>query len=178
MNTEQVNRWLALAANFGVLVGLILLVYEMRQNSELMRAQISMERANTNMVIMADIANGGELLQIDSKLQEEVRGFPNALDWSNSLTPEEKRRYQFWMFVRLVELNNDWFQCTAELMPREICQKDVRDNMQRSLHRFYELGIPFTRSQSDFVALMQEFARQQGLPEINDDGTWQESRGM
>ena len=32
MNTEKLNRWLALGANVGVLIGLILLVYEVRQN--------------------------------------------------------------------------------------------------------------------------------------------------
>ena len=72
MDTEKLNRWLALAANIGVLIGLILLVYEVRQNSGLMRAQISMERTNTNMQILTDIANGGELLPIDVKLQEQV----------------------------------------------------------------------------------------------------------
>jgi hypothetical protein len=91
MNTDRLNRWLALGANVGVLIGLILLVYEVRQNSELMQAQISMERAN----------------------------------------------------------------------------------MRRSLHRFYELRISFTRSKSSFIATMQELAREVGLPEIGDDGSWQ-----
>ena len=99
MDTEKLNRWLALAANIGMLIGLILLVYEVRQNSDLMRAQISMERTNTNMQILTDIANGGELLPIDVKLQEQVEGFPRALGWSRILTAEEKRRYEFWMFA-------------------------------------------------------------------------------
>ena len=99
MDKEKLNQWLALAANLGVLIGLILLVYEVRQNSDLMRAQISMERTNTNMQILTDIANGGELLPIDVKLQEQVEGFPHALGWSSILTAEEKRRYEFWMFA-------------------------------------------------------------------------------
>ena len=39
MKTETVNRWLTLAANLGVLVGIGLLYVELRQNSELMRLQ-------------------------------------------------------------------------------------------------------------------------------------------
>ena len=173
MNTDSLNKWLALGANFGVLIGLILLVYEVRQNSELMRAQISMERTNTNMQILADFANGGDLIPIDVKLQEQIEGFPTTLGWSEVLTAEEKRRYEFWMYVRLTELNNDWFQCEAGLVPPEICLNEVRSNMQRSLHRFYELEISFTRSENNFIATMQELARNAGLPEINDDGKWQ-----
>lgn len=173
MNTDKLNRWLALGANFGVLIGLILLVYEVRQNSALMRAQISMERTNTNMQILADFANGGDLIPIDVKLAEQVDGFPGSLGWSSILTAEEKRRYEFWMYVRLTELNNDWFQCEEGLVPFEICRNDIRANMRRSLHRFYELGISFTRSDSSFIATMQELALEVGLPEINDDGTWQ-----
>jgi hypothetical protein len=172
VDTDKLNRWLALAANFGVLIGLILLVYEVRQNSDLMRAQISMERTNTNMQILADFANGGELIPIDVKLREEVKGFPKALGWSANLSTEERRRYEFWMFVRLVELNNDWFQCTEGFVPAETCRREVRGNMRRSLHRFYELGISFTRSESSFIAVMQELAPLEGLPEIKDDGSW------
>jgi len=173
MNTDRLNRWLALGANVGVLIGLILLVYEVRQNSDLMRAQISMERTTTNMQILADFANGGDLIPIDVKLQERVEGFPGALGWSEILTAEEKRRYEFWMYVRLTELNNDWFQCAEGLVPPETCRKEVRASMRRSLHRFYELGISFARSESSFIVAMQELAREEGLPEINDDGTWQ-----
>lgn len=173
MNTDRLNRWLALGANIGVLIGLLLLIYEMRQNSELMRAQISMERTNTNMQILADFANGGELIPIDVKLQEQVDGFPQALGWSEILTAEERRRYEFWMFVRLVELNNDWFQCTVGFVPEETCIKEVRSSMRASLHRFHEFGISFTRSDSSFVREMQELTRAEGLPKINDDGSWQ-----
>jgi hypothetical protein len=173
MNTEKLNRWLALAANFGVLIGQMLLVYEVRQNSDLMRAQISMERTSTNMQILADFANSGELIPIDVKLQEEVEGFPKTLGWSDNLNAEERRRYEFWMFVRLVELNNDWFQCSVGLVSAETCRREVRSSMRRSLHRFHELGISFTRSESSFIVVMQELARLEGLPEIKDDGSWE-----
>lgn len=167
------NQALAFLTNIGVLLGLFLLASEMRQNSDLMRAQISMERAVTNMQILTDVGNGGEILPIDVKLREEVAGFPQTLGWSGDLTAEERRRYQFWMYVRLVELNNDWFQCAAGLMSEQTCQKEVRAGMRLSLHRFYEFGISFSRSDSGFIAVMQQLARLEGLPEINDDGSWQ-----
>lgn len=38
MDAEKVNRWLTLGANLGVLVGIVLILTELNQNSELMRA--------------------------------------------------------------------------------------------------------------------------------------------
>jgi hypothetical protein len=47
MNTEHVNRWLTLSANIGVVIGLILLLIELDQNSDLVRAQIHQARSDT-----------------------------------------------------------------------------------------------------------------------------------
>ncbi len=39
MNTDRLNRWLTLGANIGVLIGIVLLVIEVRQNNENLVAQ-------------------------------------------------------------------------------------------------------------------------------------------
>ena len=39
MSADSANRWLALAANIGILMGLVLVTLEIRQNSELLRLQ-------------------------------------------------------------------------------------------------------------------------------------------
>lgn len=79
---------------------------------------------------------------------------------------------QFWVHLRLTELNNDWYQCSVGLVSPEICRKEFGDNTRRSLHRFYELNISFQQSDSNYVAAMQEFACKAGLPEINHDDSW------
>jgi len=40
MDMDRLNRWITLGANVGILIGLILVGYEIRQNSALVRAQI------------------------------------------------------------------------------------------------------------------------------------------
>ena len=45
MAKDRMNRLLALGSNIGVLIGLMLLLYEVRQNANLMRAQISTTRS-------------------------------------------------------------------------------------------------------------------------------------
>ncbi|MEE8262408.1 MAG: hypothetical protein V3R83_08100 [Gammaproteobacteria bacterium] len=172
MDTDKVNRWLTLTANLGILIGLVLLIVEIRQNSQLMRAQINMDRTASTIETLINVANGGAVATIQAKLFEEVDGFPMALGWSDELTPEEHQRYRFWVTARLFEFNNDWFQCTEGLVEPETCQREVRARMLRYLYRFYEFGIGFSRQPQSFINEMQEIARQAGLPEINDDGTW------
>lgn len=43
MNTKQINQWLTFAANIGVIFGILLLVFELQQNRDLMKAQIRTE---------------------------------------------------------------------------------------------------------------------------------------
>ncbi len=78
MDANRLNGWLALAGNLAVLVGLILLVVEIRQNSDLTRAQISMDRSTVSRQIAINVANGGEFLPIDVKLRTQVDGFPQG----------------------------------------------------------------------------------------------------
>ena len=173
MDTDKLNRWLTLTANVGVLVGLILLLFEIGQNTDLMRAQIAMDRSVSQTEILSDWANGGEIVPIEVKLFEQVDGFPQAIGWVDLLTAEEHRRYEYRMIARVNQLQNDWFLCTEGLIAQEICEREVYVRMRRNLHRYYELGIGFGRTQSGFIALMQVYAGELGLPAINDDGSWQ-----
>ncbi len=171
MDADRVNRWLTLVANFGVLIGLFLLVFEIRQNSELMRSQIAMERTNSTREIFSDWANGGELAPIEVKLFE-VADFPLAVGWSSLLSPEELLRYGYRMRGRSEVLKNDWYQCSLGLVEEEICRREVRVRMSNNLHRFYELKIPLARSQQSYIDEMQILAEELDLPTLGDDGRW------
>lgn len=58
MNTEQLNRWIAIGANIGVLIGIILLILELGQTREMMRSQIrqqiSQDEANWALATAGD----------------------------------------------------------------------------------------------------------------------------
>ena len=57
MKTDKLNSWLSLGANVGVVVGLVLLVLEMRQNTDMMEAQIMQSRTETAMSEQQGIYN-------------------------------------------------------------------------------------------------------------------------
>ena len=89
MNSDRLNRWLTLGANLGVLVGIILLVVELNQNREMMRAQTRNElamgivdllqtpAANEQLADVLFRANAGEEITPRELFQFELR--TNAL---------------------------------------------------------------------------------------------------
>ena len=40
MNADRVNRWLTLGANIGVVIGLVLVAYQINQEADLIRVQL------------------------------------------------------------------------------------------------------------------------------------------
>ena len=64
MNLDKINTWLSLLANFGVLVGVLFLVLEMQQNSQLMRSQTRDSLAEKNVEWRYAIAGNMETAQL------------------------------------------------------------------------------------------------------------------
>lgn len=64
MDSDRINRWLALGANVGVLVGIILLIVELDQNREMMRAQTRNEVAAEIIDLLTDITNNEQFASV------------------------------------------------------------------------------------------------------------------
>ncbi len=90
MNADNVNKWLTLSANIGVVFGLILLLVEIDQNSDLVRAQIHQARSDAHVLTKQTGANTEYLLPALLKFQSA--GGPDNLDAMDSLTPIEAAR--------------------------------------------------------------------------------------
>ena len=68
MNPDNIGRWLTLGANLAVLVGILLLLTELRQNATMMQAQVSNDRTSHGIELFLGIAESSELSEIDSIL--------------------------------------------------------------------------------------------------------------
>ncbi len=64
MDSDQVNRWLTLGANIGVLIGIILLLVELDQNREIVRAQTRNEIARTVVEFLFEQAGNPLLAEV------------------------------------------------------------------------------------------------------------------
>jgi hypothetical protein len=81
MDTNRLNRWLTLGANFGVLFGIILLIVELDQNRDMIRAQTRNDISQQITEFLSQIANNSELSNIKRRA-EAGRFYSNADDWS------------------------------------------------------------------------------------------------
>jgi len=61
MKLDKVNEWLTLTANLGVLVGILFLAVEIRQNTEMLETQINQSRAAQAMTEAQSIYNSDHL---------------------------------------------------------------------------------------------------------------------
>ena len=102
MDSDRLNRWLTLAANTGVLVGIIFLAVEIRQNSELARMQLSDERSTTwqqgELVVFGDsIASVWEKSVLD----------PESLSLAETRMLDAYLAFQLTNATRILQLERD-----------------------------------------------------------------------
>ena len=95
MEPDKLNRWLTLGANVGVLIGIILLVIELDQNRQMIRAQtrndISQQLSNRLLLVASNSqlnnvtrrARLGEELSADEERQVYLYQVANLRDWEN-----------------------------------------------------------------------------------------------
>ncbi len=69
MNADKINSWLSLGASFGVFFGLILLIIEISQNTEMMRAQINQSRTDTAISEQHSIYNSEFIPEVIDKVR-------------------------------------------------------------------------------------------------------------
>jgi len=114
MNADRINRWLTLGANFGVLVGIILLVAELNRNSTLMRAQIFNERATQGIELFMSVADSRELSEIEGLLVES--GFPENTEGFSTLTRTQVQRYLWFIRADRFRIENLLYQQTLGVL--------------------------------------------------------------
>lgn len=64
MESDRLTRWLTIGANLGVLIGLLLLIAELAQNRDMMRAQIRHELAMGIVDLLQTPANNDQLADV------------------------------------------------------------------------------------------------------------------
>ena len=116
MDSERLNAWLSVVAAAGVTLGLVFLIYELRQNSELMRIQIQQARADAAMSSNEQLFNSDYLPTILLKIGA-----------GEELSEEEWMRYVSWFRASNRNQDNVLSQYRAGMLG---------DNVPRSVDDF------------------------------------------
>jgi hypothetical protein len=170
MNIEKVNHWVGLFTNIGVVVGVLLLVIEINQNSTLMRAEMHAMRAEAKATRQIEQANSGEMIRI--LYTAYSAGFPDNPDGLDALSGEDQ--YRFAAFVSGVnEVVQNWhFQCQQGLLDVEICGAGYESMVRSLLGMSKGLGLDFSNNRPSFVADVRRIGKKAGMPVPDEDGTW------
>ena len=107
MDPQKLNNWLSVIANFGVLIGILILVVEISQNSELMRVQIEQQRSDAYVAWQREIASGDHVAPLFAKftaLQDKVD--PSEFFEHEDFSPEERERIAAVAHARFYDYEN------------------------------------------------------------------------
>ena len=96
MDSDRLNRWITLGANLGVLVGVFLLIIELRQNTESTELQ-----AAQSYVALSH--------ELDFRIVDDPSLIALFLIPPDERTPQESRRLDRWYFGSLRTWENGFF---------------------------------------------------------------------
>ncbi len=126
MNSESINRWLALAVNFSVVGGIILLALELRQTNDAILAATYQERANSGMEWEKFIADSEYVAPAILHLRD--------LGHYDGLSPEENLRLYSMSFAAFHRLDGLYFQYQLGLL-----DQSYADTLMK---RMFEVWVP------------------------------------
>ena len=157
LDSDRMNRWLTLGANIGVLVGIALLLIELDQNSDLLRAQIHQARSDTHVGHRLDDVESENLTAIRMKLAEN--GYPQDVTSVEVLTPEELFRFRDFKASRHTDLDNLHYQYQQGYLDEEYYQYRVVCAVRRNAPYWQKFGTFRTNSRPTFRAEIERIMR-------------------
>ncbi len=171
MNSDKLNSWLALGANFGVLIGLTVLIFELNQNTEIMRAQMINSRVESQAFRRASTYQN-DLLRIRAKLEDEGRGMLLSEDTYSELTAYERVVLREFYAVWVVTSGNTFYQCSEGYLDEESCDALRRTLVQNIIPGMKVTGRDLRSERSSFIAEVRRLSQEAGLTVIGEDGRW------
>jgi hypothetical protein len=148
VKTEELNSWLSLGANIGVVIGLALLIYEINQNSALMEAQINQNRTDSALAEQQADFNSDYMPAIRVKVASGVE-----------LTAEELYRHSYWLRGFNRNMDNQLWQYNRgfleENIPRSmrIAVRGVVGGSEIAMEFWDQYKLQFT---DDYIAFVDE----------------------
>lgn len=131
MDSEKMNRWLTLGANFGVLVGLVFLVFELKQANDLAEASAYRARGEEIQSALQAIALSPDLAEIEVKAEQQGVG---------ALSDVEARRYKSWVEAVVYRMQNQFNDYRLGYLDDDSYRAMLRTATSR-YDRWLELGI-------------------------------------
>lgn len=134
MDSDKINRWLTLLANFGVVLGLALLVYELRQSQNLAETEAAIGRLNEMQEAQSELALSDSLAEIQIKARTEG---------AQALSAVELHRISIWESSVRLRMQSHYVRYLRGFLDQETAENVVADaasNLAYWEDLGYELG--------------------------------------
>ena len=141
MNKYSLREIAELVGIFSIVAGLMLVAFELRQNSQLMRAQVFNERSSQGIEVFLAVAESSELSEIDAKLIEA--GFPENPTAYSELSDIQKRQYAWLLRADRFRLENILYQQVIGVMEYDEGHVGGAYNLLRIYDAVGSEGDPF-----------------------------------
>ena len=139
MRADKLNTWLTLGANIGVLVGLLLLVLELDQNSDVVRAQIHQARSDSFESFMIEVADTEHLAPVLEKFR--AAGGTRDVSSLQKLDPIERYRLRTYYNGRVMGYDNLYYQYTNGFLEEEYYKIRVESSIRALAPVWSELEL-------------------------------------
>ena len=139
MNSEQANKWLTLFANFGVVIGIAVLIYELRLSQNLAETQASVRRLDQMQIAKVELATSDFITLVRQKaLTEGV----------SSLTPEERGRLTAWEASVRLRMRSQYIEYLNGYLSKETGD-DIIAGAVRNMPFWTDLGYEYQNNEFD-----------------------------
>ena len=153
MKSESLNSWLAIAANFGVVLGLVILIFEVNQASRIAIAEANLNRADVVSQALVEYAVSEDLARIDVKATEHG---------IETLTPVERSRLANWEAAKILRAESQYLQYSQGLLDEDFYENGFVVVVKQSLSRWDKLGV-LAATGSSFRNAIEEIKLEHGL---------------
>lgn len=164
MDTDRLNRWLSLGANVGVVIGIALLILEINQNTEMMRAQMAQARSENLLDRYRD--------EIHSEFWAEIlakrRSAQSIDEWVKSLTPAEYERVWTYQLFQWHYLQSQYGQYEAGYLDERIWLGPTQADARRFMQTWPYFNFNYQSADLKFRLYMDQVAVEYNLPSLKD----------
>ena len=132
MQSSRLNEWLTLIANFGVVVGLFLLIAELNHSSQLAEVEAYQTRTRDIQELNLQLALSDSLAGIFEKLESSG---------AEALTPEEFRRARAWYATIMRGMQGQYYQYKQGFLERGSVDRTLDDIAGGIYERWKDFGL-------------------------------------
>jgi len=169
MNLSNINTWLTFGSNLAVLVGIVLILLELNQNADLMRAQMSQERANLVVQQYEARIHSDYWPQIAAKRAE----YGTGREFVSSLDPIEYQRLRNSYLAEINNVRNQYFLYSEGYLSEDVWRAQSVGQASRMIALAYAFGVPEPfEGNPGFREELQRIAEEYELPFPDENGYW------